>query len=105
MAIFAVTTERGPYGDDDRPMREQAAWEEHAAFADELVEHGVIIVGGPIGGEDTDIALLAVDAANESEVRSIFGRDPWTLNGVFRTKDVRPWTWWLDSRKDTPGKS
>ena len=73
---------------------------EHAAFADELVARGVIIFGGPIGGgSDNDVALLAVEARDESELRSIFRDDPWTTNGVFRIKDVRPWEWWLDSRR------
>jgi uncharacterized protein YciI len=80
-------------------LREQDAWDEHAAFADELVEQGVIIVGGPIGGDENEIALLAVEAASESELVSIFNRDPWTINGVFRIKTVRRWTWRLDGRR------
>jgi hypothetical protein len=99
MAIFAVTTEKGPNWDDARAMREQQSWTEHARFADDLVERGVIIIGGPIGGSDTDIALLGVDAEDEAQVRTLFSEDPWTLNGVFRIKEVRPWTWWLDGRK------
>ncbi|MGO8725078.1 MAG: YciI family protein [Acidimicrobiales bacterium] len=103
MAVFAVTTEKGPNWDDSRQIREQQAWMEHAAFADELVERGIIILGGPIGGgSDDDIALLAVEASEEAELRSIFSNDPWTLNGVFRIKEVRPWTLWLDSRRGTP---
>ncbi len=100
MAIFAVTTEKGPNWDEARAMREQESWPEHARFADDLVERGVIIIGGPIGGSDTDIALLAVDAEDEARVETLFGDDPWMLNGVFRIKEVRPWTWWLDGRKD-----
>ena len=76
---------------------------EHAEFADELVERGIIILGGPIGGgSDDDIALLAVEAPDEAELRSIFSDDPWTVSGVFRIKEVRPWTLWLDSRRGTP---
>jgi uncharacterized protein YciI len=97
-AVFAVTTGRGPNWDDALPIREQEAWTEHAAFADELVERGVIIVGGPIVGDDDDLALLAVNARDEAELRSIFRDDPWTANGVFRIKEARPWTWWLDGR-------
>lgn len=42
MAIFAVTTEMGPYWDHSRQIREQQAWAQHAEFADELVadRHG-----------------------------------------------------------------
>jgi uncharacterized protein len=98
MAIFAVTTERGPRWDAGRPIRQQDAWEEHAAFADDLVQRGIIIVGGPIGGCDNDIALLAISASNEAELQTVFSQDPWTLNGVFRIRDVRSWEWWLDGR-------
>jgi hypothetical protein len=102
-AVFAVTTRKGPNWDNERPIREQEAWTEHAAFADELVERGIIIVGGPIGGVGDDVALLAVEAADESELRTFFSEDPWTVNGVFRVKEVRPWTWWLDGRRGTTG--
>ena len=99
MAVFAVRTAKGANWDWSRGNREQALWEEHAAFADGLVERGVIIIGGPIGSDDAeDIALLAVECADESEVRSVFESDPWTVHGVFRLKDVRPWTLWLDGR-------
>jgi uncharacterized protein len=98
MAIFAVTTERGPRWDPVRSTREQDAWEEHAAFADDLVQRGIIIVGGPVSGGDNDIALLAVNASDEAELQRVFSQDPWTLNGVFRIKDARSWEWWLDGR-------
>jgi uncharacterized protein YciI len=103
MAVFAVTTEKGPNWDDSRQIREQQAWVEHSEFADGLVERGIIILGGPIGGgSDDDIALLAVEAPDEPELRSIFSDDPWTVSGVFRIKEVRPWTLWLDGRRGAP---
>lgn len=102
MAVFAVITGKGPNWDDTRQIREQNAWMEHAEFADELVERGIIILGGPIGGgSDDDIALLAVEAPDEPALRSIFSDDPWTVSGVFRIKEVRPWTLWLDGRRGT----
>jgi uncharacterized protein len=99
MPVFAVTTARGAKWDHARGIREQALWGEHAAYADHLVGGGVIIIGGPIASADPDdIALLAVEAADEAALRAIFAADPWTVAGVFRIKDVRPWTLWLDSR-------
>jgi uncharacterized protein YciI len=98
MAGFAVITAKGPTWDHRRGVREQQAWEEHAAFADDLVGQGIIILGGPIGGSADEIALLAVETADEPALRSIFSRDPWMVNGVFRIKEVRSWTWWLDGR-------
>src|SRR6202035_4362007 len=63
-----------------------------------LVARGVIILGGPVGGDGEDLALLAVEAADEDAVRSAFEADPWTVHQVFRLKQIRPWTLWLDGR-------
>ncbi len=95
MAIFAVTTAKGPNWQHDRGMREQQSWDEHAALFDDLVERGVVLFGGPIGGSDEDVALLAVEGADEPEIRSIFRADPWAASAVLRVKEVRPWTIWL----------
>ena len=105
MPVFAVTTARHTGWDHARDIRGQPFWDEHAAFADELVERGVIILGGPIGdGDGEDLALLAVEAADVDAVRAVFDADPWTLHQVFRIKQIRPWTLWLDgrSRKTLP---
>jgi uncharacterized protein len=99
MAVFAVTTAKGANWDRSRGIREQPFFEEHGAFADALVDRGVIIIGGPVASEDADdIALLAVECADEPELRSVFDDDPWIVHEVFRLKDVRPWTLLLDGR-------
>ncbi|UOZ05662.1 YciI family protein [Amycolatopsis sp. WQ 127309] len=99
MAVFAVTTAKGPGWESVRGIREQPEWDQHAKFSDGLVDRGVIVLGGPIGStNDEDVALLAVEAADKDELRSIFAEDPWALNEVLRIKEVRPWTWWLDGR-------
>jgi hypothetical protein len=72
--MFTVTRAKGPNWDHARGIREQQAWEEHAAFADGLVDRGIVILGGPISsGSDDDVVLLAVNAVVEQEARSIFG--------------------------------
>ena len=99
MPVFAVTTAKGPNWDHARGIREQDFWEEHGAFADALVASGVIILGGPVASDDDeDLALLAVEAADEEALRSAFEPDPWTVHQVFRIKQVRAWTVWLDGR-------
>jgi hypothetical protein len=99
MPVFAVTTAKGPNWDRARGTREQRFWDEHADFADQLVERGVILFGGPIASDDEgDIALLAVEVADEDAALSVFDDDPWTVHGVFRIKDVRAWSLWLDGR-------
>ena len=104
MPVFAVTTARDAGWDHARDIREQPFWDQHAAFADELIDRGVIILGGPIGnGDGEDLALLAVQAADEDAVRAVFDTDPWTVHHVFRIKQIRPWTLWLDMRsRKTP---
>jgi uncharacterized protein YciI len=102
MPVFAVTTAKGANWDHTRGTREQSFWDEHAAFADQLLARGVIIVGGPIvSGADEDIALIAVEAADESAARAVFDADPWTVHQVFRIKSVWPWSLWLDGRSAT----
>lgn len=99
MAVFAVRTAKGPNWEPTRGIREQPGWDEHAKFADGLVEAGVIVVGGPIGsGEDEDVGLLMVEAEDEPQVRAAFADDPWMVMGVFRIKAIWPWTIWLAGR-------
>jgi uncharacterized protein YciI len=99
MPVFAVRTAKGPSWDHARGAREQPHWDEHAAFSDALVAEGVIILGGPVDSDDPgDIALLAVTADDEAAARAAFAADPWTAHGIFRLKDVRRWTIWLDGR-------
>ncbi len=103
MPVFAVTTAKGASWDHARGIREQPFWDQHAAFADGLVDRGIIIFGGPVGGDaGEDIALLAVEAPDEGTLRSIFDADPWAVQQVFRIKDVRTWSLWLDGRSRHP---
>ena len=99
MPVFAVRTARGARWDYARDIRDQAYWDEHAAFNDGLVAKGVVILGGPVDSDDPeDIALLAVQEDSEEAVRATFAEDPWIVHGIFRLKDVRRWTIWLDGR-------
>ncbi len=100
MAVFAVTTAKGPNWASARGVREQAGWEEHARYFDALVDQGVVILGGPItSADEAVVALLAVNAAGEQELRALLADDPGASTGVLRIKDVRAWTLWLDSRQ------
>ncbi len=97
--MFAVTTAKGPCWLHERGIRDQPGWDEHAQFFDRLVEQGVVILGGPISSNsDDEIALLAVEAMDEQELRSIFSADPWAISGVLRIKEVQTWSIWLDGR-------
>jgi uncharacterized protein YciI len=95
MAVFAVTMVTGPAWDPAVPRREQAGWDEHATFMDQLVADGRVILGGPIG-DGTD-ALVVVDAADEDDVRATLAADPWA-DRILRIGRVQRWRLWLDSR-------
>jgi uncharacterized protein YciI len=100
MSVFAVATAKGVNWNYDRDIREQPFWDKHAAYADQLVAQGFVILGGPIAsGDDEDVGLLAVEADDERTVWAVFDADPWTVHGVFRVKSVWPWTLWLDGRR------
>jgi uncharacterized protein YciI len=101
MANFALTLVHGPNWDPARPIRQQRAWPQHAAFMDGLVRAGFIVVGGPVGdGEQT---LHAVEAADERAVAARWSQDPWAVLGLLQIGEVRPWSLWLDSR--TPART
>ncbi|HEV2785756.1 MAG TPA: YciI family protein [Solirubrobacteraceae bacterium] len=89
-----VELARGPEWDESRPRREQAGWDEHAAVMDQLVERGVVVLGGPVGDGDGDYVLLVVAADDEADVRRHLAADPW-LDSILTIASVRPWTLWL----------
>jgi hypothetical protein len=96
MAFFALTMVHGPLWDDAHGIREQRAWDEHAAFMDGLVDDGFVILGGPIGdGEQT---LLVIEATDELVVKQRLGEDPWAPRGLLQIGSLQPWTIWLDGR-------
>jgi hypothetical protein len=84
----------GPLG-----TREQAGWNEHAAFMDALVEDGFIVLGGPIGEDDGETFLLVVDADGDATIRARLAEDPW--DDLLKTESVRPWSVWLRSSRAT----
>jgi len=89
MALFAVIREAGPAWDGSRPMREQQAWDDHAAFMDGVADGGFIVLGGPLG--DGSRALHVVESESEEAVRTRFAEDPWTAMGLLRVASVEPW--------------
>ena len=96
MAVFALTMVHGPSWDTALPIREQQAWDEHAAYMDGLVDEGYVILGGPIGhGEEV---LVIVEATDEDEIAARHDLDPWAPMGLLEIGEIRPWTIWLDGR-------
>jgi hypothetical protein len=99
MAMFAVTTARGPAWDGSAGVRDQRLFAEHARFMDDLVDHGVVVIGGPIESESrVDVALLAIEADAATQVDELFADDPWIVQDILVLKSIRAWTIWLDGR-------
>ena len=89
MGTFAVIREAGPGWDSAKPLRDQVAWEEHAAFMNALDAEGFVVVGGPVGGGPR--TLLMVEAQSEDEIRRRFDEDPWEPLGLLTVASVEPW--------------
>jgi uncharacterized protein YciI len=91
---FLVKRAHGSAWDTTRPRRRQAGWDEHAAFMDDLVDQGVIVLGGPVGEGDGDWTLIVVDAESEAEVRSLLAEDPWAED-MLATESIELWSIFL----------
>ena len=94
--MFLVTLRRsGPEWEDGKPLEEQAGWDDHAAFMDSLVDHGFIVLGGPL--DDVRVAH-AVEADSEDAVRATLARDPWSYSHL-RIDAVEEWEIRLDGTR------
>ena len=96
MAMFLVVLRQsGSEFDRSRPLEEQSEWEAHAAFMDELVDAGFLVLGGPLA--DDGRVAHAVEAESQDAVRAAFARDPWSESHL-RVDSIEPWTIRLDAR-------
>jgi uncharacterized protein YciI len=96
VTTYFVTERRtGPLWDASEPREGQSGWRDHAAFMDDLVQRGVVVLGGPLADERR--VILVVDAPSEDEVRAVLGRDPWAGTHLV-VESVDAWTIRLDGR-------
>jgi len=97
MTYFVVLHEPGPNWDQTRRMRQQAGWDEHATFMDQLAGDGAIVLGGPIGTGGSfnggHRAMLVFAAESEEVVRAILANDPWAEGrmNMLAIASVDPW--------------
>ena len=103
MAYYVVRLRRGGPWDWSRDMREQAGWEDHARFMDDLVDAGFLLLGGPLEG-DRDTLHIVV-AESEEAVRQRLATDPWAPNGMLTPASIERWTILLDGRAVTSKQS
>lgn len=86
----------GPQWDPSRPLEQQSGWTEHAAFMDDLMDAGFVVLGGPLSDERR--VILVVEAESEAQVRATLDRDPWSGSHL-ETVTIDSWTIRLDGRK------
>lgn len=94
-STFVVLSAAGPQRDLSKGSREQAFWDEHAAFIDGLVANGFILMGGPF---DDGGAMLIVTAPDEDQVRETLADDPWYAHGMLKLESVKRWQIFIDER-------
>jgi uncharacterized protein YciI len=94
MNTYIVISSAGPNRDLAKGSREQAYWDEHAAFIDALFEEGFILLGGPLVDESG--AVLVVQAADEHEVSRKVAGDPWYQRGLLKLDGIKRWQIFID---------
>ena len=73
---------------------DQPGWDDHAAFIDDLVERGVMVMGGPFA--DSSGSLIVLENVDEEQAREAVAADPFLANGVFELEEVRLWNVFVD---------
>jgi len=97
MATFLAFLERsGPEWNPALSMEEQTGWAAHAAYMDELVDGGTIVLGGPLADEHR--VVLVIEADSESAIREALARDPWSASHLV-VDHIEAWTIRLDGRR------
>ena len=75
-------------------MREQAGWDEHAQYMDNLLAEGFILMAGPLEGDQE--TLWIVEAESKEAIRQRMAEDPWSPNGMLTPISIERWTVLLD---------
>jgi len=95
---IAVFMQPGPNWDRSKGVREQAYWDEHAKFVDDLFARGVILLAGPFEPEGTG-ALVVLNVQTTEEAHAIYANDPWKDQGILFVADAKEWTIFLNAHE------
>jgi uncharacterized protein YciI len=77
---------------------DQPGWQEHADFIDDLIERGVMVMGGPFADSSGSVSVL--ENVDEHQAHAAISSDPFLANGVFVVEDVRAWNIFVDELSD-----
>jgi uncharacterized protein YciI len=91
---IAVFLRPGSRWNPDKPVRQQAYWDDHARFMDALVDGGQVILGGPFA--DGSGSMVVLRAESVEAARATFQEDPWTQQDILVVRDAKEWTIFLD---------
>jgi uncharacterized protein YciI len=94
--FHVVLSRTGPEWEPGKPLEEQSGWDAHAAFMDDLVDRGFIVLGGPL--EDEVRTVHAVEAESPEAIREVLARDPWSESHLL-VEAIDEWTIRLDGRR------
>ena len=84
--IFAVT-----YFYTPDVMLQDATRPAHLAHLRGLVDAGTLVASGPWGPTDAHGGLLLFRADDRAAVQAIVDQDPFTIQGVVATSEIREW--------------
>ena len=96
---IVVLLRPGAQWNPDKPVREQAYWDEHARFVDALFDAGQVIMAGPFADGSGSMVIMAVESVEAA--RTIFQDDPWAHHDILLAGEVKEWTIFLDARDKT----
>ena len=89
MPLFAITGTDGPDGLAKRP----SVRPRHLEHLRPISQAGRVVVAGPLFADDGKTprgSLIVLEAASLEEARALAARDPYVVEGVFASVDVRP---------------
>jgi uncharacterized protein YciI len=89
VSYYVVIRETGPGWNPEKPLHEQAAWDEHADFINALTADGIVLLGGALGAGGSFLLLL--NAQSEAEIHRRLEEDPWTRMDLLRIASIEPW--------------
>jgi uncharacterized protein YciI len=93
--IFAVIRYHAEAWQHGKPLEQQVDWAAHADYMDRLYEQGFFVLVGPL--ETTDDVLLIVRGESPEQIERCLQDDPWTQQGLLKTRQIAPWTLRLGS--------
>jgi uncharacterized protein YciI len=93
---IAVFLRHGSQWNQDLPVREQAYWDDHARFMDDLFDAGAVILGGPFADGSGSMVILKAESVEAAQ--AIFREDPWAHRDILVAFEFKEWTIFLDSR-------